>query len=317
MDTDLLSATTTTKAGSFISDTSADVVFRRGEEILGLPVVKDKTWNITAVITPAEAKAILLAMPTQRPLSRANVEYFQSVITSGRFKVTHQGIAFDKDGRLIDGQHRLTACVEADAAIEIQVTFNLDAMLFDSMDRGRNRNMADDLIVGAVTSNRFDGFLLSAGAKILWLLDAGRVPWQSVSRREFSITQMREVLDQHCYLHDAVSFCGKYQHLLRGIGAGVTSAFYTRFRETNYAKADLFMEQLVHGENLRLGDPVYALREYRRWSGNAHMKVNRAAMMIIIVRCWNAFVEGRQLSKVSSSMRSDSEVNFPTISKGK
>ena len=85
MDTELLSAPNATKAGSFIADTGPDVVLRRGEEILGLPVVKDKTWNVEVTITPAEAKAVLLAMPPQRPLSAVNVKYFKNLIAAGRF----------------------------------------------------------------------------------------------------------------------------------------------------------------------------------------------------------------------------------------
>lgn len=315
MDTQMLSTDATTMGGAFIAQTTADVASRRGEEILGFPIVKDKVWNVTTTVSPSEAKMILLAMPAQRPLQSGNVAYFRSLIQSGRFKVTHQGIAFDKAGRLIDGQHRLTACVEADAAIEIQVTFNLDGSLFDSFDRGKNRTIADDLITSALTATKIDGFLVSAGAKILWHLDAGRAPWTSLNRGEFDVNIIRDVMQRHPYIHDAAALCGKNSAALRGIGTGVMTAFYTKFHEAHAGKAEQFMEQLIWGENLRGGDPVYALREYRKFAGSAMQKTNRAAIMVILVRCWNAFVEGRQLSKVSSALRGDE--NFPKISKGK
>jgi hypothetical protein len=35
--------------------------------------------------------------------------------------VTHQGIAFDTQGVLVDGQHRLAAIIEADRPVELTV----------------------------------------------------------------------------------------------------------------------------------------------------------------------------------------------------
>jgi hypothetical protein len=315
MDTELLSATPPPNPGSFIADTTAEAAHRRGEEILGLPVVKDKVWNLQQIITPGEAKMILLAMPKQRHLRPGNVKYFKDLISAGRFRVTHQGIAFDKAGKLIDGQHRLTACVEADAAIEVQVTFNMDPELFDSIDRGQGRNATDDLVCAALAESQYDGNLLVGAAKIIWHIESGRVPWTSVKRGDFSMDIMRGVLMRHEYLYDAVSYAGKHQLALRGMGASVAAAFYALFREINPHKADIFIEQIVTGENLRHGDPAYALREYKRHTGSAQNKQIRSAMMVVLVRCWNAFVEGRPLGKATSVIKG--EANFPVISKGK
>lgn len=315
MDTELLSAPNAPKAGSFIVDTGPDVVSRRGEEILGLPVVKDKTWNIEAVITPSEAKAILLAMPPQRPLSAANVRYFKELIAAGRFRVTHQGIAFDKSGKLIDGMHRLTGCVEADAAIAVQVTFNMDRDFFACMDRGRTRTHADDLVTAAVTGDAKTASILAGATKILFMLDNGRVPWSSLAKFEFGASEMTAVLERHPYVFDAASFVYVQSRAFRGLGQSPASAFYTLFREANHAKADRFMEQIVRGENLRVGDAAYALREWLKYLPNAHATNVRQASMIAFVRCWNAFVSGRTLHRVSSTLRPDQ--TFPEISRGK
>lgn len=315
MDTDALSASSLTKAGSFIAETAQDAALRRGEEILGLPVVKDKTWSAEVTITPAEAKAILLAMPPQRPLSAVNVEYFENLITTGRFCVTHQGIAFDKAGTLLDGMHRLTACVEADRAISVQVTFNLSRELFCAMDRGRTRTTSDDLMTGALASTRKDAEILSSAARILFQLDRGRYPWASPGKSEFQMAEVSETMDRHPYIYDAASFVYRHQSSWRGFGMGFATAFYTVFREKHYAKADAFMEQLALGENLKVGDPVYALREYKRSIGPQHGRYSRQTMSIVTVRAWNAFVEGRTLLKITSQMRGDE--GFPEISKGK
>ena len=111
-------------------------------------------------------------MPKQRPLRPADVQLFKTLILTGRFKQTHQGIAFDVDGRLFDGQHRLEACVEADAAIEVQCTFNMDRDLFECLDRGRVRSLVDDLITtaGAFSSAPVSDLKKSAGRSCtIWI----------------------------------------------------------------------------------------------------------------------------------------------------
>lgn len=317
MDHEHLSPRATPMSGSFMTETTHDVADLRGEEILGLPVVKDKTWNIEATVSPAEAKAILLAMPPQRPLSPANVRYFRELILAKRFKITHQGIAFDKDGKLLDGMHRLTACAEADAAICVQVTFNMDREVFDALDRGRARSQADDLVCGSIVQTPSEANIMSSASKILWLLDNGKVPWAHPLRHEFMMPDMRKVIERHPFVFDCASFVYRNQKAWRGIGMGPATALYTKFREASWASADEFMKQVALGEYIGSGDPAYAFREFKKFMGSASGIRVRAAGMIALTRCWNAFVEGRRLTKVASAMRSDSDANFPVISRGK
>lgn len=58
---------------------------------------------------------------------------------------THQGIAFDVSGILIDGQHRLAAIVESGVPQIMLVTFDLPPEAKLAIDRGRIRALADQL----------------------------------------------------------------------------------------------------------------------------------------------------------------------------
>lgn len=59
--------------------------------------------------------------------------------------MTHQGIAFDITGRLIDGQHRLHAIILAGVPIQISVTRGCSASSFSILDRGSSRSASDIL----------------------------------------------------------------------------------------------------------------------------------------------------------------------------
>ena len=90
---------------------------------------------------------MLDANTTNRPLSRTLVRAFAEAMSRGDWMVTHQGIAFDVNGVLVDGQHRLAAIIEADLPIEMTVFTEVDEGTFDVLDTGKRRNAADVLAI--------------------------------------------------------------------------------------------------------------------------------------------------------------------------
>ncbi len=83
---------------------------------------------------------------TNRPISLKTVNNYALTMLKGNWRHTHQGIAFNLDGHLSDGQHRLLALVQAaeegategetvhppnpKIKIKFQVTWGLDNDIF-------------------------------------------------------------------------------------------------------------------------------------------------------------------------------------------
>jgi hypothetical protein len=63
----------------------------------------------------------------------------------GEWKLTHQGIAFGSSGRLLDGQHRLSAIVESGTSQRLLVFLDAPEEAYDNHDRGAMRGLADVL----------------------------------------------------------------------------------------------------------------------------------------------------------------------------
>lgn len=77
-------------------------------------------------ITPAMAEKWLATPNTKnRKLRQRTVEAFAADMRRGKWHITHQGIAFDEAGNLLDGQHRLAAIVKSGCTIEMLVTTGL------------------------------------------------------------------------------------------------------------------------------------------------------------------------------------------------
>lgn len=96
-------------------------------------------------ITPHIAGLYLKFNNNNRPLRKTHIRELASDMMAGNWQVTHQGIAFDTTGRLIDGQHRLHAIIEAGRPIQISVTKGCSASSFSILDRGSNRSPSDIL----------------------------------------------------------------------------------------------------------------------------------------------------------------------------
>lgn len=94
-------------------------------------------------ITKEKALKYLEKNVHNRPLRQGQVDFFVNLIKNEDFKLTHQGIAFDENGKLADGQHRLWAIAEANIPVQMYVTRGLPEEAFHGIDMGAKRTMGD------------------------------------------------------------------------------------------------------------------------------------------------------------------------------
>jgi len=97
-------------------------------------------------VTPQLASEWLRANRGNRTIRRNVVDGLRLSFQRGEYKRTHQGVAFSESGRLLDGQHRLTAISEMrDGVFPMVVATGLPDDAFLVMDIGAKRNAADAL----------------------------------------------------------------------------------------------------------------------------------------------------------------------------
>lgn len=313
METQALSATHVAHPTlRFVESTDSSAAHRRGEDIFGVPTMPaGKTWQIDAQVTPADAKQILMAMPVQRPVRQSHVARMAAAMKSGRWLKIHQGIAFDTNGRLIDGQHRLNAIIAADVAVPLRVNFNEPKESFSVLDRHERRVLADDLVTSGSISGRQDSKILAAAIRIVVFYDAGQHPGlarkSSSGKDAVPVThdEAWAALDRHQHLRAAVAYAMSRKPILpRGITAGLGALFM----DANPDKAREFLDAVLIGDGVHVGDPAYALREFLT-RGHLLSK-NRPAIIVGTVRAWNSYVKKQPLSKIDTVLRTG---EFPRV----
>ncbi|HOQ60971.1 MAG TPA: hypothetical protein PKZ08_10145 [Vicinamibacterales bacterium] len=83
-----------------------------------------------------------------RRIDQKHVDCLAQEMKAGRWKASHQGIAFDTSGTLVDGQHRLWAILQSGCTIRLAVSFNLPPESIDTIDGGKARTVVDRLVLG-------------------------------------------------------------------------------------------------------------------------------------------------------------------------
>lgn len=290
----------------------------RAEAILGLPVRVDR-WSCPAAIDPEQARKILEEMPPQRPVFQRHVAALMEEIKAGRFARTNEGIAFDEEGLLFDGQHRLWACFMSAMPIEVLCCFNEPRENFARIGRIVNRRSEGQVMVieGSI-STASAGTTLANAARFIWAYDAGRNPTQATIHKGWSDGIRNQVIGAHPGLMQATAdFRARRLKLFPLVP---TVALATLFREADEGKAAIFLHQLATGEGLSVGDPALSLRE-KAMRGQFGRRGASTELSYSLVRAWNAFREGRRLEKIYGSSSPNSQLlrvggldPFPRIS---
>jgi hypothetical protein len=98
--------------------------------------LEHKYGNGVIEITPEVAQQILdhHSHPGNRVLRLRHRDGLAADMKAGRWRTTHQGIAFSRSGNLLDGRYRLWAIVIAGVPIKLHVVFNLDEDAFEAID---------------------------------------------------------------------------------------------------------------------------------------------------------------------------------------
>ena len=104
---------------------------------------KPYTNCFIVTVTPELAKQWLMSNSFNRPLKPRLVDKYVRQILGGHWQRTHQGVAFDGNGILIDGQHRLHAIIKTGQSITMLAFLNETQLAHESIDNGKTRSLLD------------------------------------------------------------------------------------------------------------------------------------------------------------------------------
>lgn len=115
--------------------------------------METKVYTTVETITPQMAQVYLTHNTDNRKLRDYTVRFYARQMKQGYWMLNGDAIRFSKDGRLIDGQHRLKACIEADVPFTTLVVRGLDGESQITMDKPVVRTSADTFRFSGISNS--------------------------------------------------------------------------------------------------------------------------------------------------------------------
>lgn len=246
-------------------------------------------------VTPALAKSWLALNLKNRIPSRAKIGRFARMMKGGRWTLNGESLKFSTTGRLLDGQSRLMAIVQAEVPVVLEVRGGLADGAQESMDTGEARAHRHQLeMLGEKYPNE-----IAAALRLVFFWEKGLVGscgHSGSAAKDITNTTIREMLEKHPRMRESVGRCLNLKSVLP---ISAAAFFHYVFAIGDEKKANLFIERLTTGANLAESSPIYMLRERLTKDRLEPKKLRKRDKFALVVKAWNAFHSGKPLQKLS------------------
>lgn len=266
-----------------------------------------KVYAVKEAITPELAEAYLATQETNRPLKKQVVRRLVGVIQRGEWVFNGETIKFDAGGRLIDGQHRLAAIIAGDQPIETLVVRNASELAQDTVDTGTRRTLLDALRM----RGEKNAAALASAIGWLYRLQSGKGGATSGAEQYPTIQQGLTLLGNNPGLRYAQTVAYRVYSNAR-LPQGVCMALYYHLSGIDEQDAEVFFEHLASGAGLDEGHPILVLRSTLKRFNEQRPKPSQPYYAAITIKAWNAFKEGRAVTRLSWSPGGSRNEAFPT-----
>lgn len=244
-------------------------------------------------ITPEEAARILeLENVNNRKMRKTHVARLAEAMKAGHWVVNGETIIYN-DNYLLDGQHRLAACVLANAPFTTWVVRNVPSEAMPSIDKGVSRRLSDTL-AWAGQSNASQA---AAIVRRLWALCERKNLRSAESLHEVDDFVFLEFAEQHSDVVQFAALAGKTVSKNVGLSRTTwgTALGWIALCGNDKDVVRSFVETLAEGAGLAAGDPRWAVREWASLAVRKRRKMRSDEALIAIVKAWNAWVVGDQI----------------------
>ena len=247
----------------------------------------------TETITPERAAEYLRVNVNNRKIRPLRVKTIASDIAAGKWQWNGQPIIFDTEGLLIDGQHRLTACVQAGKPIVTDVRRNVPRSCMSTIDIGTPRTTADLLIgKGRTSANE-----RASTIKKLLAFRAGVQLHDSVMNQQIHRDDVSEFDDRVGDSLDPHIAWGSQVNARIGGTRAVWAMFSYEVTSRFGDDAEPFLVGVRDGELLAKGDARLALRTlFIKLQPKKPAERTAQIQILAICDAWNLWASNKQTS---------------------
>lgn len=240
-------------------------------------------------ISPDMAETILATTSFNRPVAASRVITLANAMRLGKWQLNGEPIIISETGKLLDGQHRLYAIMEAKKAVQLVIVTGAPDSAFETIDTGRIRSGGDIL---AMRGHKHST-TLSAASSIIWrLYHKAALNETCPPIFQLAVVERYHSLEKWAPFVQATKAC-----LPRGVFLGALGYL------EDVAQAPLFAERffggVTKGANLDSDDPILAMRNRMlNMRAEGHI-MNVSTTWATIARTLSAIEKGERIQRIS------------------
>lgn len=262
--------------------------------------VLDKDTYIELITPEIAARYLATAGETvNRRIRPGKLDTYKQSVRTNHWDLTHQGIAFDTNGVLCDGRHRLTAIIETGVPARLRVTYNLPPKMREHFDIGATRTYSDVLAFRELTDNPH---FLAAMIGWVYLDISGGFERKTFVGYHYDIHPdlKDQIVNDHPDLAEIANRLSPiYVGRKRLLPIGIHGWLLWRMSRINPEKADKF-DQLLRGKSeVSEASPVAALRSTLITGLVNNERLDGTIICALCVKAWNAFYRNRPVKRLS------------------
>ncbi len=252
------------------------------------------------IVTPELANKWLDETNSQnRNIREAHVARLAADMLDGKWRGRNgEAIRFDKNGRLVDGQHRLYACITANVAFESLVVWDVSPDVYATIGIGAKKSFADFL--GPVDREKNTN-LLSSVLRLVTMWDEGHLDkMREGGKFTPSIAKMQETLAEQPTIRDSVHWVMNHKETRKLLTPSIACLIhYAGAKEGKKARVETFLERLGDGLAMAQDDPAYQLRRFLLQQRSPKPGLRRAAqpyVLALAIKAWKVYEANKKLS---------------------
>lgn len=242
------------------------------------------------IMTPDLAAGYLEMNSANRPLNVKHVEWLASIMRRGEWAFNGDSIRINKSGKLMDGQHRLSAIISCGIPQRVVVTTGIDDEAFLTIDCGRNRGASDALAI--------EGFkcttALASAARFLMNIQKGFSMHGKEQAKKYTNAEILSVIKAHPHLQASAQY-GQSKKARKYMGSALLSFCHYWFTQYDFIAGTSFFSQFESGEYSYKHSPVSALKEKLMDNAINSKKLDRDDKAAYVFLAFNKYMLGSQV----------------------
>lgn len=237
------------------------------------------------------AEELLKHNTHNRHLQQAKIAKYVGEMARGRWMDCADPIRISRTGKILDGQHKLHAIVEADVEHIYTITWGLEDKTQKYMDTGSKRALAQALGL----EGEKNPTMLGGAVRMVWQIENGGTPskWEI----EPTYEEYCEFVVDNPQIRDSVEVTTRITRNLKVPGSPIAAAHYVCVAVDQTAADEFFTDLGDLSAVIEDDSAVAALRRTTQlWIRRGSVsRMEQASLYDVVIRAFDAHREGREM----------------------